>query len=228
MTLFELMHISDELYRYAYGKIEFDSDGWPIFRKEHFLDKWPRDMVTFENRTSNLILSEAETVLCFYMGDIQNFRRFKNLLNDIPVYQRYLGVVVPDITITRDMDYEMQEMTMLANQLFAAVLAANNIKIVFNTRNGIQATTCHFKNVPRHVMCASGFLGCAHAENTISAAPYIDKILGLMPGKLMIYGKHDVVVDNQLDLLGVDYRYYPDFHTRSKRASRSMVQRRVA
>jgi hypothetical protein len=120
MTLFELMHISDELYRYAYGKIEFDSDGWPIFQKEHFLDKWPRDMVTFENRTSNLILSEAETVLCFYMGDIQNFRRFKNLLNDIPVYQHYLGVVVPDITITRDMDYEMQEMTMLANQLFAA------------------------------------------------------------------------------------------------------------
>lgn len=228
MTLLDLMYIADELYRCAYGKIEFDSDGWPIFRKEHFLDEWPRDMVTYENRTSKLILPEIETVLCFYMGDVQNFRRFKNLLKDIPIYKRYLGVVVPDITITRDMDYEMQEMIMLVNQLFAAVLAANNIKIVFNTRSGIQATNCHFKNVPRHVMCASGFLGCENVEDSISATPYINKILGLMPQKLMIYGKHDIVVDNQLDLLGIDYRYYSDFHSRSKRASRLLVKRRVA
>ena len=228
MTLFELMHIVDELYRCAYGKIEFDSAGWPVFRKEHFLDKWPRDMVTFENRTSNLILSEAETVLCFYMGDVQNFRRFKNFSNDISIYQRYLGVVVPDITVTRDMDYEMQEMMMLANQLFAAVLAANNIKIVFNTRNGISSTACHFRNVPRHIMCASGFLGCKNAEDAISAAPYINKILRLMPEKLLIYGKHDIAVDNQLNLLGIDYRYYSDFHTRSKCASRSQGKRRVA
>lgn len=228
MTLIELMHITDELYRCAYGKIEFDSDGWPVFQKDNFLDKWPGDMVTYENRTSNLILPEAETVICFYMGDVQNFRRFKKLLNDIPVYQRYLGVVVPDITITRDMDDEMQDMMMLANQLFAAVLVANNIKIVFNTRSGIQSTIRHFKNVPRHVMCASGFLGCENAEDPISTTPYINKILGLMPEKLVIYGKHDIAVDNQLDLLGIDYRYYSDFHSRSKQASRLLVKGRVA
>lgn len=228
MTLLELMHITDDLYRCAYGKIEFDSDGWPVFRKEHFLNEWPSDMVTYENRKSNLILPEKETVLCFYMGDVQNFRRFKNLPNDIPVYQRYLGVVVPDITITRDMDCEMQEMAMLANQLFAAVLVANNIKIVFNTRSGIQTTTSHFKNVPRHVMCASGFLGCDNAEDAISATPYVNKILGLRPSKLIIYGKHDTIVDSQLDILGIDYRYFPDFHTRSKRASRPFERRRVA
>lgn len=228
MTLIELMRITDELYRCAYGKIEFDSDGWPVFQKDHFLDEWPSDMVTYENRTSNLICPESETVLCFYMGDVQNFRRFKNLLNDIPIYQRYLGVVVPDITVTRDMDYEMQEMTMLANQLFAAVLAANNIKIVFNTRSGSQSTIRHFKNIPRHVMCASGFLGCESVGDSISTTPYINKILGLMPEKLVIYGKHDIAVDNQLDLLGIDYRYYSDFHSRSKHASRSSEKGRVA
>ncbi len=228
MTLFELMRIADELYRYACGKIKFDADGWPVFQKTHFLDEWPSDMVTYDNRTSHLILPEAETVLCFYMGDVQNFRRFKNLFNDIPIYQRYLGVVVPDITITRDMDYEMQEMTMLVNQLFAAVLAANNIKIVFNTRSGLQTTTRHFKNVPRHIMCASGFLGCEISEDPISTTPYINKILGLMPKKLIIYGKHDFAVDNQLDPLGIDYRYYSDFHNRSKRAFCSSVKGRVA
>lgn len=228
MTLLELMHITDEFYRYTYGKIKFDSDGWPVFQKEHFLDAWPRDVVTYENRTSSLISPEAETVLCFYMGDVQNFRRFRKLSNDIPVYQRYLGVVIPDITVTRDMDWEMQDMLMLANQLFAAVLAVNGIKIVFNTRSGIQATTRHFKNVPRHVMCASGFLGCRKVENAISAMPYINKILGLLPEKLMIYGKHDIVVDHQLDILGIDYRYYPDFHTRSKYTSQSLTKRRIA
>ena len=228
MTLLELMRITDELYRCAYGKIEFDSNGWPVFKRTHFLDEWPHDVVTYENRTSYLVLPENETVLCFYMGDVQNFRRFKNFANEISVYQRYLGVVVPDITVTRDMDYEMQEMTMLANQLFAAVLATNNIKIVFNTRCGIHDTTRHFKNVPRHAMCASGFLGCENAENIVSATPYINKILGLMPEKLMIYGKHDIVIDNQLDLLGIDYRYYPDFHTRSKRASQTLKKGRNA
>lgn len=69
------------------------------------------------------------------------------------------------------MDYEMQEMMMLANQLFAAVLVVNNIKIIFNTRSGTKATTYHFKNVPRHVMCASGFLGCKNAEDIVSATP---------------------------------------------------------
>lgn len=225
MTLIELMYIVDELYQCVSGKIEFDLDGWPIFRKEHFLEEWPRDMVTFENRTSRLISTEGETLLCFYMGDVQNYRRFPKFLNDIPVYQRYLGVVVPDITITYDMDYEMQEMMMLANQLFAAVLAVNDIKIVFNTRNGIRATTCCFKNVPRHIMCASGFLGCENAKDTLSAAPYVNKILGLMPKKLVIYGKHDTAVDKQLDLLGVEYRYYLDFHSRSNYDFRSKIKR---
>lgn len=228
MNLIELMHIADKLYQYSYGKIEFDSDGWPVFRKEHFLKKWPCDMVTFENRTSHLIKAETETVLCFYMGDISNFRRFKNLFNDISIYQRYLGVVAPDITVTKDMDLEMQEMIMLVNQLFSAVLAVNNIKLVFNTRNGNSTTADHFKHIPRHVMCASGFLGCNNEKNAIAAAPYINKILGLMPDKLLIYGKHDNVVDNQLEALGISYRYYPDFHTRSKHNSRLTEKEEVA
>lgn len=218
MTLLELMKIINEFYNYLQNIINFDSDGWPIFEKENFLDEWPEDVTTFGNRNSFLISQKEKTLICSYMGDIQNYRRFMKIMIDIPIYQQYLGVVVPDITITRDMDYEMQEMIMLANQMFAAVLVANNIKIVFNTRSGSKETTNHFKNVPRHIMCASGFLGCSNSTDIISAAPYVNKILGLLPDKLVIYGKHDCLVDNQLDLLGINYRYYPDFHTRSKLA----------
>lgn len=221
MNLANLLKIADEMYQCVQGKICFDADGWPIFQREHFLAEWPGDVITFDHKTSNLVVAPREkTLLCFYMGDIQNYRRFSKFLMDIPIYQQYMGVVVPDRTITRDMDYEMQEAMMLVNQLFAAVLVANNIKIVFNTRSGSKQLVHQFKNVPRHVMCASGFLGCENSKSINTAAPYVDKILGLMPDKLVIYGKHDVVVDNQLDILGIDYRYYSDFRTRSENASK--------
>lgn len=216
MNLFDLLKITDAFYQHAQHKISFDSDGWPIFQREHFLDVWPQDMVTYDNRNSKLIAPKDETLLCFYMGDIPNYRRFTNLYRDMPIYQQYKGVVIPDITITYDMDHELQSMLMLANQLFAAVLAVNGVKLVFNTRNGSTATVKHFRNIPRHIMCASGFLGCANADDATTVAPYINKILGLMPSKLLIYGKHDDIVDAQLTRLGIDYRYYVDFHTRSK------------
>lgn len=41
----------------------------------------------------------------------------------------------------------------------------------------------------------------------------------IMPNKLVIYGKHDSLIDTQLDTLGINYRYYVDFHTRCKRAA---------
>ena len=226
MNLYDLMQITDEFYQYAQCKISFDSDGWPIFKREHFLDEWPLDMVTYDNRTSKLIAPKAETLLCFYMGDIQNYRRFANLHKDIPIYQQYKGVVIPDITITYDMDYELQSMLMLANQIFAAVLAVNGVKIVFNTRNGSVNTLKHFRNIPRHIMCASGFLGCQNTSNAINAAQYINKILSLMPSKLLIYGKPDNAVSEQLACLGIDYHYYADFHTRSKYNSK--MNRRAA
>lgn len=214
------MLITDELYEKLQGKISFDSDGWPIFQQNHFLDEWPKDMVPFDHKYSSLIASRNETLLCFYMGDIQNYRRFKKVYEEIPIYKQYKGVVVPDVTVTDNMDNELQAVMMLANQLFAAYLAVNGIKIVFNTRCGSSKTIHFFKNIPRHVMCASGFLGCKNCEDPLSAAPYINKVLGLMPKKLIIYGKHDVAVDEQLNFLGIDYRYYVDFHTRSKCISR--------
>ena len=216
MDLLELFKIADKLYSYSNEKISFDAKGWPIFKREYFLDEWPQDMVTYVNRTSHLISPSKDTLLCFYMSDEQIYRRFAKFERDIPIYKQFKGVVFPDITVTFDMDKEMQEMIMLINQLFAAALAANGVKIVFNTRNGSKFTTKYFENIPKQVMCASSFLGCNNAKDIFSATPYINKILDLMPKKLIIYGKHDFVIDSQLDVLGIDYKYFTDFHTRCK------------
>lgn len=218
-NIIDLLNVLDELYECARKLITFDSNGWPIFKKEYFLDDWPNEIIPFEHKNSKLILDKKETVICFYMGDSENYRRFLNWKRDILIYKQYKGVIFPDITLTSDMDDEFQELIMLANQLFAAMLVANGVKVIFNTRNGGEFTKKYFKNIPRNIMCASGFLGCDNAKGYMETEKYINKILGLMPNKLLIYGKHDYAVDEQLDLLGMEYRYYLDFHARSKQNS---------
>ena len=216
-SISDILEITNELYAMLADNFEFDSNGWPIFHKHHFLTDWPDDMVTYGNRNSSLIKQKSATLLCHFAGDRQNYRRLTNLKKDMPVYREYSGVVFLDITITKDMDIEMQKLILLSNQLYAAVLAINDIKLVFNTRCGSPETLECFRNIPRGIVCASSFLGCNSASNMEDVAESTNKILRLMPEKLIIYGKQDKAINEQLTTLGMDYRYYDDFHRRCKR-----------
>jgi hypothetical protein len=115
------------------------------------------------------------------------------------------------------MDVELQKAIILANQLFIAILAVNGVKIVLNTRNGNKDTLSCFRYIPHGVICASGFLGCKKSKDYWEAATYTDKVLGLVPEKLIIYGKQDPLITEQLNVVGIPYRYYEDFHTMSKK-----------
>lgn len=211
-TIADLLDIIRQYEYYLKGKTEFTSDGWPVLKKEWFLNKWPDLMITYANRNNKLVVDKNRTVLCFYDKDSHIYPRFVNLLDELSTYKLFLGIVAPDITVTSDMDVEMQRAIMLANQLFMAILAVNGIKVVLNTRCGILKTTECFRNMPRRIMCASGFLGCKNSKSLAEAALYVNKVLSLRPDKLMIYGKHDKMVNEQLDALGINYRYYEDFH----------------
>ena len=104
---------------------------------------------------------------------------------------------------------------MLANQLFMAVLAVNGIKVVMNTRSGNADSYKCFRYIPKGVMCSSSFLGCHSARNYDESIEYINKVLYLRPSKLLIYGKKDIIIENRLEMLGVNYRRMDDFR-RSK------------
>ena len=216
-NLADLLETINYLYTLLNGQLEIDSDGWPTFQKEHFLDEWPEDLVTYVNRKNKLIVVRKKTLLCHFASDSQNYRRLPRVMDDIKEYQKFLGTVFLDITVTKDMDAEMQELVLLANQLYAAVLAVNGIKLVANTRCGSKLTQKYLRRIPRNVIWASSFLGCHKTSNTLETAEYINKILGLMPSKLIIYGKQDLAVNDQLDTLGINYRYYEDFHRRCKK-----------
>ena len=216
-NIYDMLKISEELYEYLEGKIEFDVQGRPIFKKEFFLEEWPEQMVTWENRNSKYIKDKSKTLMCFYMKDKLIYPRVANILDEVEKYKGYLGVVQPDITLTRDMDIELQNAIMIVNQLVIAVLAVNGVKIVINTRAGIRETENNFKNIPENIMCSSGFLGCNKATNYQETSLYINKILSLRPKRIVIYGKKDNNIQDQMDILGINYRRYDDFHTYSKR-----------
>ena len=116
-SLMSLISIIDTFYDLIDGRVLMDNDGWPIFQREHFLNEWPDDMVTFQNRNSKFIANKECTALCFYEPDSRIYPRFYKVTNEIAIYREFAGVVFPDITVTTDMDIEMQEAMMLANQM---------------------------------------------------------------------------------------------------------------
>lgn len=209
---YDLLIVIDNLYHYLQTKgFSFDSMGFPIFERSMFLSDWPDMVVPFSKRNNYRVISRRKTLICFFDKDHHLYPRIAKVFDEIPEYMKFMGVAGLDITITYDMDKEWQRLNILANQLFLAVLAVNDVKIVFNTRNGGLECDEVFMNVPSSVMCSSGFLGC----DKISADydfDYLEKILYLMPDKLILYGKRDQRVEEQLDYHGFDYKYYIDFH----------------
>lgn len=216
-SIMNLLYSVNFMRSYLDGRIEFDSAGWPIFKKEYFLNEWPQLVVPYSHRKNRIVTDCSKTVICFYMSDNYLFPRLNKVLDDISEYRKYLGVISLDITVTRDMDIEMQYLILLANQLFMAILAVNGIKIIFNTRIASNETIKSFDNIPRGVMCGSGFLGCTKASSIFYASLYVNKVMKLVPEKLIIYGKKDPIIFGLMDNLGINYRRYDDFHTLSNR-----------
>lgn len=214
-NLSDLLGIANKLRKYLIDKgVEFDKEGFPIFKKEYFLEEYPDLIVPINHRNSKYVTNKKKTLICFYCADKFIYRRLANLFNEIDIYREYMGFVSFDITVTDDMDYEWQEVIMYINQLATAVLCVNGIKCVLNTRIGSGRTIEILSRFPRNTMYASGFLGCS--KSSIYDDTYVDKILMLLPSKLIIYGKDDLIINDKLDLFGINYRYYKDFHTMNK------------
>jgi hypothetical protein len=154
-------------------------------------------------------------VLCTFASDKEIYPRLKNIYNEIGIYKKYMGVVSSDVTVTEDMDEEWQELIILLNQLYAAILAVNGVKIILNTRVGSNVNLRLYNNYPKNIMCISSFLGCT--KNNEYDYSYLEKILYFLPSKLLIYGKEDLKVNRMLNTMGIDYKYYVDFHRLCKK-----------
>lgn len=216
LNLKDIFLITDELYLYLKDKdIDIDKNGYPVFRRNMFLDEWPDLVIPYTQRKNRIVKDPEKTLICFFDADYRLYPRLGKVIDEISEYKRFMGAIGLDVTITEDMDEEWQRAIFLLNQLFLAVLAVNDIRIVINTRTAALNAEEVFRNIPKHVMAASGFLGC-ESVNDVNDFRYIAKILSILPDKLIIYGKHDLIAEEQLDTMGIDYRYYTDFHSLCK------------
>lgn len=214
-NLYEFCKIADRYISYLDGRIDFSEDGFPIFKKEMFLDTEPALIVPFYNRNNKIVTDPKKNVLCFFSSDSDLYRRLENVFDDIDEYKKCMGVIGLDITVTDDMDPEWQNMIMLVNQLFLTVLACNGIKIIMNARIGSPQSVENLKTFPKDIIWASSFLGCDKLKSEYDFT-FISKVLRILPSKLLIYGKHDKIAENQLSNMGIDYRVYADMHRVTK------------
>lgn len=219
-NLIDLLKIIEEYIRYLKSRgIKFNSKGFPLLKKEMFLDEYPELVLPYDFRNSILVTDPKKTLLCFYCGDKRIYPRLGRVLKDIPEYNRFLGVVTIDITVTSDMDEEWQDVIMLLQQLFMAVLAVNGVRVVANLRTGNARSAENLNDVPKGVMWAAGFLGCAE-EDPLDYR-FVSNTLRVMPSKFVVYGPEDETALEKLDMTGFGYRIYDDYHKLSKKYKRS-------
>ena len=194
----------DRYADYLSGKgIQFNPQGFPMLQPQMYLDEWPELMVPYRDRKARFVHNPSHTVLCLFTSDMRIYPRLEKALDDIPEYSRYMGAVGSDLTVTSDMDLEWQQAIMLLNQLYLATLAVNGVKIVQNLRCGSPST-----------------LGCANTESELDLL-FAEKLFAIRPGKLLLYGKYDPIMERQANVAGVPCRIYPDAHTLYKQLART-------
>lgn len=215
-NILDFMQVVDEYQSYLVEKgVKFTSEGWPLMEREWFAENIPDKIVPYLKRTDRRIKQYKSVAICFYTSDDEIYPRLENVLENIEEYRKYEAVIESDLTVTWDMDEEWQNIIILTNQLFMAILAVNGIKVIVNTRIGVVDDFSSLRYIPHGVICASGFLGCDRSsENDVA---YITKILFLRPSNLLIYGKCSSNEIDQLDRFGIRYRVYKDYHSWSKK-----------
>lgn len=188
----------------------FSPEGYPLFNKEMFLIEKPELIVPVNHRKDKRVKNKKKTLIAFFCGDIEIYRRLEKLLDEIEEYRPYMGVIGFDITVTKDMEIEWQRAIILLNQLVIAVFAVNGIKIILNTRMGSVETRDMFRYIPKGIVVASGFRGGTRKYEKTNFE-YISKIITLLSDKVLIYGKCHKSVLAHLNQLGVAYYVYSDF-----------------
>ena len=209
----ELINFANEMQSYLVEHgIPFDANGLPILDSSYFLKEYPNMVIPVQHWKSKRIIDKKKTCLCFFCADIFIYRRMQKLLDEIHIYKEYMGVIEPDLTVTKDMDEEWQCLIILINQLFMAVLCVNGVKCIPNTRIASSSTLKLLTKLPHNIIYASSFLGCKPSNSNIELDDYYDKILTILPSKLLLYGKRDKSIYKGLNNLGFEYKQFKDFH----------------
>lgn len=192
--------------------IQFNNDGYPVFKPEFILWQKPKYILPFNHR--NAAPEKSETALCFFMNDKLLYKRLANLQNDLDLFSGYLGICGFDLSPRMGWDDDLQKFNILLSQMITIWLALHGIKIIPNFRTGSFTTFSSLKAYQGNMPVAIGALGCWKKKLSLNDLLYFKlKILQCNPSFIFIYGMIEDELIEMIEESGIEYQVYPDFRT---------------
>jgi len=172
--------------------VEFNKKGFPIFKKEHFLESLGKYMIPYSHR--NDTIDKEETTICFYEPDRLLYGRlsFKRLTKIAETLKDYKGFVGFDLSIFKDFLYPFQEFYILANLVISMFLVLKGNKLIPNLRADQTGGESYFGLFNEAPLVCCGTLGCSREnERKLINIKEIDEYCDNHPNQLVIqYGSH--------------------------------------
>ena len=205
--------IASRLYHdLSKNDIQFNAEGYPVFKPEFILWQEPKYILPFNHR--NAALEKSETALCFFMNDKLLYKRLANLENDLALFSGFLGICGFDLSPRMGWDEDLQKFNILLSQMATIWLALHGIKIIPNFRTGCFSTISSLSVYQQKIPMVIGALGCWKKKVSMNERLFFKiKILKCDPSLILIYGAIEDELIEEIQDSGIPYKEFPDFRT---------------
>lgn len=216
---------ASEMIKYLkHRNVGFSADGFPVMDDSWFLATEPDEILPFYNR--RYCRNKKKTCICFNSNDENLYPRISSILNDLPIYREYMGVMPMDISVSRYMLLETQKFNLLLNALFLSILGINGIKFAAPLRFGSMETISLFKCYEKAPIGAIGSIGTR--RNRKEDGGYEECALQLLrllfyrnrKMRVLVYGDVPITEIRDWRKNNVFIRSYCDFQKRSRERSK--------
>ena len=209
-----LVEYADTLYKkLKLQGIKFNNSGLPIFQKEFLLNDTPLEILPYYHR--NKAKDKSRTVISFYEEDEELYHRLSKLDFVADECSKYMGITGFDLSPCVYWNIEQQKFNILLSQMITLYLALKGSKVIPNFRIGLLETLPALLSYPEDSIFCVGSLGCSRKVSDYNFTQFKTKVLYARPKKLLYYGKILPPYKSFLDDLGIPYKAYVDFRTRS-------------
>lgn len=189
---------------------KFNELGFPIINENQFSCDIPEYIAPYNHKNSYKY--KEKTSICFYIDDKSLYPRIENIDLDINEYKNYSSILSLDISVSKNMPYNVQEYNMYQNSLYTAYLAYSGVKVIPSIRCGDENTIQFlsiYKNAP---IIAFGIHGCKYTKlESYDELMFLNTINYLNPEKILFYGRLSKKEKEIVDDLNILYEEYDDF-----------------
>lgn len=188
----------------------FDVNGFPILPENCYESLEPNYLAPWHHRN---FYPKANTSICFCIPDERIYPRFEKVFDEIKELKKYQSICSMDLSVSKNMNREMQNFNMLLNSFYTAVLAYSDIKIIPSLRCGDASTIRFLINHKKAPLWLLGIHGNSRNCDVAAYDEYIlrSEFLFLRPKEVLLYGNPSKREKNILDDIEMPYRVYEDF-----------------